>query len=32
MMGTAYIANELKKLGLMPAGDAGSFFQDVPFP
>ena len=31
MMGTAYIANELKKLGLKPAGDAGSFFQSVPF-
>ncbi|MEP6730431.1 MAG: M20/M25/M40 family metallo-hydrolase [bacterium] len=29
-IGTAYIANELKKLGLRPGGDAGTFFQDVP--
>jgi len=27
---TAYIASELKRLGLHPAGDEGSFFQDVP--
>src|SRR5262245_42533593 len=27
---TAYIANELKRLGLQPAGDAGTFFQAVP--
>ena len=31
MKGTAYIANELRKLGLKPAGDGGSFFQNVPF-
>ncbi|MBX6364292.1 MAG: M20/M25/M40 family metallo-hydrolase [Gemmatimonadetes bacterium] len=30
MKGTAYIAAELKKLGLVPAGDNGTFFQDVP--
>jgi hypothetical protein len=27
---TAYIASELKRLGLQPAGDEGSFFQEVP--
>ena len=27
---TAYIANELKRLGVQPAGDEGSYFQDVP--
>src|SRR6476469_2312000 len=27
---TAYIAGELKRLGLQPAGDEGSYFQDVP--
>ena len=27
---TAYIASELKRLGLHPGGDEGSFFQDVP--
>jgi hypothetical protein len=27
---TAYIASELKRLGLQPGGDEGSFFQDVP--
>jgi hypothetical protein len=27
---TAYIASELKRLGLTPAGDNGTFFQDVP--
>ena len=27
---TAYIASELKRLGLQPAGDEGSYFQDVP--
>jgi hypothetical protein len=27
---TAYIANELKRLGLQPGGDEGSYFQDVP--
>ena len=31
MRGTAYIAKELKKMGLRPAGDSGTFFQDVPF-
>jgi hypothetical protein len=30
LMSTAYIANELKRLGLQPAGDNGSFFQNVP--
>ena len=29
--GTTYIANELRKLGLTPAGDSGTYFQDVPF-
>src|SRR5204862_6009495 len=27
---TAYIANELRRLGLKPAGDNGTFFQNVP--
>ena len=27
---TAYIANELQRLGLKPAGDNGTFFQNVP--
>ena len=27
---TAYIASELKRLGLQPGGDEGSYFQDVP--
>ena len=31
MMGTGYIAAQLQRLGLMPAGDSGTFFQDVPF-
>ena len=31
MKGTAYIAAELKRIGLTPAGDNGSYFQDVPF-
>jgi hypothetical protein len=31
MMATQYIANEAKRLGLVPAGDSGSYFQDVPF-
>jgi hypothetical protein len=31
MKGTAYIAAELKRLGLKPAGDGGTYFQDVPF-
>ncbi len=28
---TAYIAAELAALGIQPAGDAGSYFQDLPF-
>jgi hypothetical protein len=31
MKGTAYIAAEAKRLGLEPAGDGGSYFQNVPF-
>ena len=31
MKGTEYIAAELKRLGLQPAGDKGTYFQDVPF-
>ncbi|MEO8561180.1 MAG: M28 family peptidase [bacterium] len=31
MKGTAYIAAEARRLGLKPAGDNGSYFQDVPF-
>src|SRR4051812_41133972 len=27
--GTAYIANEVKKLGLKPGGDNGTYFQNV---
>ena len=27
---TAYIASELKRLGIQPAGDEGSYFQEVP--
>jgi hypothetical protein len=27
---TAYIASELRRLGLKPAGDSGSYFQNVP--
>jgi len=30
LRGAAYIAGELKRLGLEPAGDNGTFFQDVP--
>src|SRR5207237_949413 len=30
LMSTAYIANELRRLGLKPAGDNGTFFQNVP--
>jgi len=30
LMSTAYIANELTRLGLKPAGDNGTFFQNVP--
>jgi len=28
--GTTYIANELKKIGLVPAGDDGTYFQTIP--
>jgi len=31
LIGTAYIEREVRKLGLVPAGDNGTFFQDVPF-
>ena len=31
MKGTRYIAAELTKLGLTPAGDSGTYFQNVPF-
>jgi hypothetical protein len=31
MKGTEYIAGELKRLGLQPAGENGTYFQDVPF-
>jgi Peptidase family M28 len=31
LKGTAYIAAEVKRLGLRPAGDSGSYFQTVPF-
>jgi hypothetical protein len=30
MRGTNYIARELRRLGLQPAGDSGTFFQRVP--
>ncbi len=29
--GTAYIASEFKRLGLTPAGDSGTYFQDMPY-
>ena len=29
--GTDYIASEVKRLGLQPAGDSGSYFQTIPF-
>jgi hypothetical protein len=29
--GTDYIAREFKRFGLKPAGDNGSFFQDMPY-
>lgn len=29
--GTTYIASEFKRLGLKPAGDNGTFFQDMPY-
>ena len=28
--GTAYIAAELKRLGLVPGGDDGTYFQTIP--
>ena len=31
MKGTAYIAAELRRLGLRPAGENGTYFQSVPF-
>ncbi len=31
MMGTAYIAAELKRLGVEPAGDNGGYFQRLPY-
>jgi len=31
MKGTEYIAGELKRLGLQPAGDSGTYYQTVPF-
>ncbi|HET7584204.1 MAG TPA: M28 family peptidase [Gemmatimonadaceae bacterium] len=30
LKGTAYIANELRRIGLQPAGDSGTYFQNVP--
>jgi hypothetical protein len=30
LKGTAYIAGELRRLGLAPAGDSGTYFQNVP--
>jgi hypothetical protein len=31
MKATAYIADQVRRLGLVPAGDNGTYFQDVPF-
>ena len=31
LKGTAYIAEEFKRLGLTPAGDSGTFFQTLPY-
>ena len=31
MKGTAYIAAELRRMGLRPAGENGTYFQNVPF-
>ncbi len=31
MKGTAYIAAEVKRLGLLPAGDNGTYYQVLPF-
>ena len=30
LMGTAYIEREVRRLGLVPAGDSGSYFQNLP--
>ena len=30
LKGTAYIADQVRKLGLVPAGDSGGYFQNVP--
>ena len=30
LMGTAYIEREVRRMGLVPAGDNGGFFQDLP--
>ena len=29
-LATEFLANEFKKIGLKPAGDRGTYFQDVP--
>jgi hypothetical protein len=29
-MGTAYLAAEVKRMGLQPAGDSGTYFQNIP--
>jgi hypothetical protein len=29
--GTTYIANEIRKMGLVPAGDDGTYFQTIPY-
>jgi hypothetical protein len=31
MKATAYIADQVRRLGLVPAGDGGTYFQNVPF-
>ena len=31
MKATAYIADQVRRLGLVPAGDNGTYFQNVPF-
>ncbi len=30
LMGTAYIEREVRRMGLVPAGDSGSYFQNLP--
>jgi len=30
LKGTQYIADQAKKIGLIPAGDSGTYFQDIP--